>query len=288
MLNSYQFLKDKKKDSKAFDYENVRIGYQRGAAIDNWRRIIACVIEPNNFCSDTINYIVNSSVSLYFVLALLNSQLFEWRFKLTSTNNHVNSSEIDSLPLYPVSFKSAKKKRQQLLEQAKSLYHEYLQSQNWDKLLEFLNERLPKMPDGMPDTKNEKSDVVHDLLAFLAEEITRLNKEKQDAIKNFLGWLEHEVIKGSIEDQKNKTKIRNFHESSFEELEKVLKENKNIPDPCPSDTRNIILIEFNKAVSIINPLKSTITLTDNLIDQVVYKLYGLTEDEIKIVEGKSE
>ncbi len=25
--------------------------------------------------------------------------------------------------------------------------------------------------------------------------------------------------------------------------------------------------------------------TDSLIDQIVYKLYGLTDDEIKIVEG---
>jgi hypothetical protein len=30
-----------------------------------------------------------------------------------------------------------------------------------------------------------------------------------------------------------------------------------------------------------------IALTDNLIDQIVYKLYGLTEEEIAIVEGKA-
>ncbi len=193
-----------------------------------------------------------------------------------------------SLPLYPISFKPAKKKRHHLVEQAKSLHYEYLQIQKWDKILGFITERLPKNPDGTPDIKHEQSDVVHDLLAFLAEEMTRLNKEKQIAIKAFLGWLEQEVIKGTIDDQKNKTKIRNFHESSFEELEKVFKENKKIPDPCPSDIRNTILNEFNKAINIIGPLKSIITLTDKLIDQVVYKLYGLTDDEIKIVEGKSE
>jgi len=32
-------------------------------------------------------------------------------------------------------------------------------------------------------------------------------------------------------------------------------------------------------------LKSEIDKTDNEIDQMVYQLYGLTEDEIKIVEG---
>jgi type II restriction/modification system DNA methylase subunit YeeA len=33
-------------------------------------------------------------------------------------------------------------------------------------------------------------------------------------------------------------------------------------------------------------LKEKLRKTDWLIDQIVYKLYGLTEEEIKIVEGK--
>ena len=32
-------------------------------------------------------------------------------------------------------------------------------------------------------------------------------------------------------------------------------------------------------------LRRQITATDHQIDQLVYALYGLTEDEIKIVEG---
>lgn len=39
-------------------------------------------------------------------------------------------------------------------------------------------------------------------------------------------------------------------------------------------------------MSILTPLKARIKATDNLIDEIVYKLYGLTEEEIKIVEGK--
>mgnify|MGYP001077807672 CR=1 FL=1 len=31
-----------------------------------------------------------------------------------------------------------------------------------------------------------------------------------------------------------------------------------------------------------------IQLTDDLIDQIVYKLYGLTEEEIAIVEGQAQ
>ena len=36
----------------------------------------------------------------------------------------------------------------------------------------------------------------------------------------------------------------------------------------------------------LKPLISKPTATDTLIDQTVYKLYGLTEEEIKVVEGK--
>jgi type II restriction/modification system DNA methylase subunit YeeA len=35
----------------------------------------------------------------------------------------------------------------------------------------------------------------------------------------------------------------------------------------------------------LGPLKEKIRATDNLIDQIVYKLYGLTDEEIKVVEG---
>jgi hypothetical protein len=64
--------------------------------------------------------------------------------------------------------------------------------------------------------------------------MTRLNKEKQSRIKAFLFWLEKEIIKGSIEEQKNKTRIKTFYEGTPEELIDVLKKNKVVPDPCPS------------------------------------------------------
>jgi len=32
-------------------------------------------------------------------------------------------------------------------------------------------------------------------------------------------------------------------------------------------------------------LKARIKATDELIDEIVYKLYGLTEEEIKVIKG---
>ena len=49
---------------------------------------------------------------------------------------------------------------------------------------------LPKDEAGNFIAEQEKSDVVHDLLAFLAERMLEMNKQKQQEIKGFLGWLE--------------------------------------------------------------------------------------------------
>jgi hypothetical protein len=37
----------------------------------------------------------------------------------------------------------------------------------------------------------------------------------------------------------------------------------------------------------LHTLKGKIEITDNLIDQIVYKLYGLTNEEIEIVEREN-
>ena len=128
-LDVKRFLDAHGKNTKAYDYRNTRIGYQRGAAIDNWRRIIATIVEKDNFCSDTINYIITpKEYNLFAILALLNSSLWEWRFRLTSTNNHVNSYEIDSMPMPPVSFTTPEKVRKERLEEFKGMYYKQLES----------------------------------------------------------------------------------------------------------------------------------------------------------------
>jgi len=38
-------------------------------------------------------------------------------------------------------------------------------------------------------------------------------------------------------------------------------------------------------MSILEPLKARIKATDELVDEIVYRLYGLTEEEIKVVKG---
>jgi hypothetical protein len=47
-----------------------------------------------------------------------------------------------------------------------------------------------------------------------------------------------------------------------------------------------VLEKHQESLDQVLPLKEQLQRMDTLIDQVVYRLYGLTEEEIAIVEGK--
>jgi len=240
----------------------------------------------NTNCAYGGNYLLGYLCALFnsALLSLVYSEYFG-ALRMSGGYFQFQAPQLDVLPVRVINFTTPEEKRGQLLKQARKLYREYLDNHDWGNILAFISECLPQKVDGTPDTEHEQSDVVHDLLAFLAEEMTRLNKEKQSKIKSFLTWLEKEILKGSVEDQKNKTKIKGFHESSFEDLLDILKKNKVVKDPCPHDTRDTIAGEFSAAMKVLTPLKSRIEATDKLIDRIVYKLYGLTDDEMAIVEG---
>lgn len=99
-INRSDFLKGKGKDGKAWHTENTRIGFQRSAPQNNFRRIIAAPIPVGEFCFDTISYVPASSSKLApeLLLALLNSELLEWYFRLGSSNSKLNEYQFDNLP----------------------------------------------------------------------------------------------------------------------------------------------------------------------------------------------
>jgi len=113
-----------------------------------------------------------------------------------------------------------------------------------------------------------------------------MNKEKQVETEGFLQWLEA-TIAAKVDSLKNKTKIKAYHEGSLEDLLAILKENSKVlkGNPASKDFYELLKGEFQKSLAKLSPLKNKIAATDRLIDLIVYRLYGLTEDEIKIVEG---
>lgn len=84
-----------------------RIATQRITGVDERLRIVATIIEPPAYFADSTNSIVleeESQYELEYLLALLNSTLSQWRFKLTSTNNNVATNELDSMPIRTIDF----------------------------------------------------------------------------------------------------------------------------------------------------------------------------------------
>jgi len=147
---------------------------------------------------------------------------------------------------------------------------------------------LPKDEAGNFIASQERSDVVHDLLAFLAEKMLEMNKQNQQEIKGFLGWLES-YLGAKVEDLTPKTKLQGYYEHDYESFLAVLKKNKKklAIDPSRREPAEALRAEFEGSLRKLLPLRERIRLTDELIDQVVYRLYGLTEEEIGIVEGSN-
>jgi len=155
------------------------------------------------------------------------------------------------------------------------------------ELLRLVDECLPRRPDGTPDTEHEKSDVVHDLLAFLAEQMIEMNKEKQTEAKGFLAWLERQ-IGAKIDDLASKTKLRAYYDHDFQSLVAALRQNsRNLKTEMTRAVEEDIEHEFLKSMEKLGPLQDKIAATDRLIDLIVYRLYGLTEEEAAIVEGRT-
>ena len=193
----------------------------------------------------------------------------------------------------------------------------------FDALLQFVDERLEKQHRPDPelaaahnaDPKNadwkidpgapfEQADVIHDLLAFLAERMIALNKERQKKMKAFLAWLEVELEiapdnKGreGIEALTGKTRLKDYlgdyqkgdEALSFEDLWEILRKNKRrIGRSLTPAFMQELRTAYENSLSDLLPIKETLRLTDGLIDQIVYRLYGLTEEEIAIVEKQAD
>lgn len=75
--------------------------------------------------------------------------------------------------------------------------------------------------------------MIHDILAFLAEQMIEMNKKKQSEVKGFTEWLGRETG-ASIDDLKLKTKIKQYYEHDFDALLDALKQNKNKIKPDPT------------------------------------------------------
>ena len=227
----------------------------------------------------------NPSLSLFYLLALINAKLFSrlfiWFSEVAKRDDfpQLDMATIREFPIRRINFTTPADNRGRQLEKARTLYQFCLDKGSTDCVLGFVKHHLAAEP--------ERSDVVHDLLAFLAEQMVEMNKSKGEEIRGFLNWLERE-IGVEVEALRNKTAIQGYFDLSLEGLFDILKKNRrSIPiDLSKRDFQESLEREFTSSLAKLNPLLSRIQGTDELIDQVVYQLYGLTDEEIAVVEGE--
>lgn len=221
---------------------------------------------------------------LKYLLAVARSPIGKWHFEHTSTDTRDKTPDtIKRLPIRVIEFVTPKLERDELLKQMVNL----VSMGDSVRLIGFTETLLVDSP--------VKTDVVHDFLAYLAERMIELNKQRQAEMKRLLGWLEG-VLKVSVDELTGKSKVRNYigdyqkdePELTFAELDDILFKNKNKVKVSLNDSRLMAKVrdEYEKSLAVLRPIKSALKWTDDLIDQVVYRLYGLSPEEIAIVEGK--
>ena len=253
----------------------------------------------DNRCLVDMTAFVIQANDLY-LLSLLNSQLIFYVISLVAVKRRGGYLEwkvqyVENIPIRRINFTTSSQDRIYYLGKAKDLYENFLSKNDQDHILGLVDLHLSKDP--------EESDIVHDLLAFLAEEMIRLNKEKRTAQIEFLDWLvtmlrilpDKEGHKG-IDVLTSKGKLNDYPGDyqkgepplTFDELLDILQKNKGRLGVSLSDTGLVERVrnEYERSLERVLPLKERLAKTDALIDAVVYRLYGLTEEEIGVVEGR--
>ncbi len=90
----------------------ARVGRERVAQLgirnlETRPRLVAARVPPDVFLGNSLNvWLPREPVSTALLTGLLNSALYDWRFRLTSGNNNINLREVESLPL-PARLKAA-------------------------------------------------------------------------------------------------------------------------------------------------------------------------------------
>jgi Alw26I/Eco31I/Esp3I family type II restriction m6 adenine DNA methyltransferase len=83
------------------DHETDRVGIQEVSNLALTDRLKATLIPREFFVGHTVDYIVvkDARVEIPYLIGILNSDVLDWRFRITSTNNHVTTNEIAALPV---------------------------------------------------------------------------------------------------------------------------------------------------------------------------------------------
>ena len=137
----------------------------------------------------------------------------------------------------------------------------------------FKTKYLENFP--IPDLTNSQFSTINSQLTSLADKMLTLNETLQKKSTNFL-----KVVKQTFALEKISTKLETFYNLDFDGFMKELKQK------LTPKTKLEWLEVFEETKKSLQEIQTQIAATDKEINALVYKLYDLSEEEIKIVEGR--
>jgi hypothetical protein len=272
------------------------------------------VLEKPYATSDGVRFILvkDENLSLLFLLGILNSALLNWRYKIFSRTYNVMTYEIESLPIV----RATPEQQAPIISlvdaiiQKKKEYHSI--SQNIEDYVKFEELNLIRLDDFIKNCLEDFS-VLSSIRAKTENfDALRLRIENDFAIieygiKRKIEEYEIEQEDEEGEEIKGKHVINWFEAGSgkikdkdaIEFLSKILKGTKNfskakqktiwqkiaeVKVPEFNEAAKEGFLNYKSAIEKAELLDEEITKIDRAIDRLVYDLYGLTEEEIQVVE----
>jgi Eco57I restriction-modification methylase/TaqI-like C-terminal specificity domain len=237
------------------------------------------------------NLLAYDGTNLKYILAILNSTTITHYHRRTFLDvslqrfQKVLIKDAKRFPIRRISFTTPTNEREQLTRETIGAYE--------------IGDNAGVLQCVQAHIDSNKADVAHDLLAHLAQRMIDFNKQKQGEVKRFLGWLEQRL---QIRPDKNgatgidrltgKTILQGYlgdyqkgeGETAWREFYYRLYQNRKRFAVSLSDVEGEIQHEYEKSLATLLPIKRDLARTDALIDKIVYRLYGLIDEEIELIE----
>jgi type I restriction-modification system DNA methylase subunit len=232
-----------------------------------------------------------------YLVALLGSRLIDHVYKASPFGQEgrihaqLRIDFIYRLPFPTTTFSTPQANRARLAAQGSTLAEDWISCHGAGTgLAEFLDSSLGGWIEESLAGGLDKSDVLHDVVVHLAQEMSCLKQQTRTETEGLLDWLSR-YTGLPVEDWRLRTVVQAYWQRGWDELERALCQNRkaimqaSARDVQRREPREHIEREFEKSMAKLNPLLERTEKTDRLIDLIVYRLYGLTEEEVAIVEG---
>lgn len=175
------------KTAKKQFIQHERIACQQISNMAKERRLTFAYVPTNMILGNSCNFISIDNnffnIDIYFMLAILNSNLINWFFKLSSSNNHVNNYELAELPI-PIHCRNK--------EKISELSKKFIEIES-DKILKELEKEIL-----IAYNIRQEEDVVNNLKEDKLSLVNRFIKDMQNIMTNIDYDLALSVITKSI------------------------------------------------------------------------------------------